>query len=263
MRSEFHDLFKQCRRPSIKHDTYFAVYDALFAPYRGRDLTFVEIGISGGGSLEVWKCYFGPGSRIIGIDLNPALADELRKDGFEVFIGDQADPAFWRELYRRVGNIDILLDDGGHTNKQTWTTLIESLPHINDGGLLVIEDTHTSYKGKFGNPSRNSVIARLLAAVDDINYRSSEIDDVDQRMRRGVVNAAIARRVHSLHFYESIAALSIDATKCQTSQRTAYGSADVLPGGKQPEDFRRRGIRDSLVHRLRGRARRLLAKLPR
>jgi hypothetical protein len=268
MTSEIHELFKQCRRPSAKHDTYFVVYDELFAPYKGKDVTFVEIGISGGGSLEVWRKYFGKGSRIIGIDLNPALQEELKKDGFDVFIGDQADPAFWRSFYAQVGNVDILLDDGGHTNTQTWTTLTQSLDHINDGGLLVIEDTHTSYKRSFGNPSSSSLIARLFACVDQIQYRSSEIDDLDRRGRsrehaKLLREVDITKKVHSIRFYESIVALSVDSRKCAQSQRTRFGSADSLPRGEHPEDFRHRGIRESLAHRLRGRARRLLDKLPR
>ena len=268
MTSEIRELFAQCRRPSAKHDTYFAVYDELFAPYKGRDITFVEIGISGGGSLEVWRKYFGKGSRIIGIDLNPALKAELEKDGYEVAIGDQADPAFWRSFYARVGKVDILLDDGGHTNTQTWTTLTSSLEHINDGGLLVIEDTHTAYMRSFGNPSSSSLLSRLFACVDQINYRSSEIDPVDQRARRRdqlnlLHDVNISGLVHSIRFYESIVALSIDARKCGQSQRTMFGSAENLPGGHHPEDFRHRGIRESIAHRLRGRARRLLDKLPR
>lgn len=267
MSSEIHELFKQCRRPSAKHDTYFAVYDELFAPYKGKDVTFVEIGISGGGSLEVWRKYFGKGSRIIGIDLNPALRDELKTDGFEVFIGDQADPTFWRSFYASVGNVDILLDDGGHTNTQTWTTLTESLDHINDGGLLVIEDTHTSYKRSFGNPSSSSLISRLYSTVDQIQYRSSEIDELDRRSRsrehdKALHGVDVAGKVHSIRFYESIVALSIDARRCARSQRTKFGSAENLPGGVHPEDFRYRGIRESFAHRLRGRARRLLGRLP-
>ena len=260
MASEIQELFRQCKRPSAKHDTYFAVYDELFAPYRGRNITFVEIGISGGGSLEVWKEYFGNGARIIGIDLNPTLREELQRDGFEVFIGDQADPAFWREFYSTVGKIDILLDDGGHTNIQTWTTLVQSLAHINDGGLLVIEDTHTSYKRSFGNPSASSLIRRLGECVDQINYRSTEIDDIDRRAQRTRTDGDVARLVHSIRFFESIAALSIDSTKCVPSHRTFFGSVDALPGAAHPEDFRHRGIRDAFVHRLRGRARRLLAR---
>jgi hypothetical protein len=259
--SEIHELFKQSRRPTTKHDGYFAVYDELFAPFKGKDITFVEIGISGGGSLEVWRKYF------IGIDLNPALQEELRREGFEVFIGDQADPAFWQRFFAEVGSVDVLLDDGGHTNTQTWTTLVNALPHIRDGGLLAIEDTHTAYKRSFGNPSSQSLIRRLFACVDQLNFRSNEIDDFDQRLSyrretRDVVGVPIRERVHSIRFYESIIALGIDARKCKPSQRTAYGAVDSLPGGIHPEDFRAQGIRETIRHRVRARALRLLEKLP-
>tara|TARA_R110002167_G_scaffold97043_2_gene256528 strand:- start:3436 stop:3669 length:234 start_codon:yes stop_codon:yes gene_type:complete len=33
---------------SIKHSTYFEVYDDLFPRYRGKKVTFVEIGVLGG-----------------------------------------------------------------------------------------------------------------------------------------------------------------------------------------------------------------------
>jgi hypothetical protein len=268
MASEIHELFKQARRPTAKHDNYFAIYDELFGPHKGRDVTFVEIGISGGGSLEVWKQYFGPNARIIGIDLNPALKQELERGGIEVHIGDQADPAFWRELYAAVGSIDILLDDGGHTNSQTWTTVVQSLPHVRDGGLVIIEDTHASYMRSFGNPSSASLVERLFAAVDLLHYRSSEIDELDRRLagrRRSLAptNVDLATFVHSIQFFESVVALRVDRRKCVRSARTRYGSAANLAEGVHPEDFRHRGIRESLVHRLQGKARRLLARLPR
>ena len=56
---------------SVKHSTYFETYDALLAHYRGKAITFAEIGIFDGGSLFMWRDYFGPNARIIGIDLNP------------------------------------------------------------------------------------------------------------------------------------------------------------------------------------------------
>jgi len=261
MTSEIHELFAQCRRPSVKLDTYMAVYDELFAPYKGRDITFVEVGVLGGGSLEVWRRYFGSGSRIIGIDRNPTLKDELERDGYELAIGDQSDPAFWRSFYERVGQVDILLDDGGHTNTQTWTTLTSSLAHIRDGGMLVIEDTHASYMRRFGNPSRRSPISRLAACVDEIHYRSSEIGPEDRRARRRrrpPRDVDIAGRVHSIRFYESIVALSVDARKCRPAQRARFGSLEALPGAVIPEDLRYQGIREVYRQRLRERAQGLI-----
>ena len=47
---------------------YFAIYDACFAPYRKgfplpdgttRPLKFLEIGVNQGGSLQIWRKFFG------------------------------------------------------------------------------------------------------------------------------------------------------------------------------------------------------------
>ncbi|MDQ8161336.1 MAG: hypothetical protein P3C10_02010, partial [Gemmatimonadota bacterium] len=57
---------------SIKHANYFAIYDELLTRYRGRPVTFVEIGVLNGGSLHMWRQFLGNDARIIGVDLNPA-----------------------------------------------------------------------------------------------------------------------------------------------------------------------------------------------
>ena len=44
---------------SIKHSTYFQVYDRIFSKYQGKEITFVEIGILDGGSLFMWREFFG------------------------------------------------------------------------------------------------------------------------------------------------------------------------------------------------------------
>ena len=44
----------------------------------------------------------------------------------------------------------ILIDDGGHTMEQQIVTFEELYDHINDGGIYLCEDVHTSYLEKFG-----------------------------------------------------------------------------------------------------------------
>lgn len=61
----------------------------------------------------MWRNYFGPKARIIGVDLNPS-ALVWEDFGFEIYIGDQADPNFWESFNVLVGNIGVVLDDGGH-----------------------------------------------------------------------------------------------------------------------------------------------------
>ena len=68
---------------SIKIESYFSVYDEIFKKYIGKKIVFVEIGILHGGSLEMWRDYFGNQARIIGIDINPE-AKKLEDRGLEI-----------------------------------------------------------------------------------------------------------------------------------------------------------------------------------
>lgn len=110
------DLIESWRNspfPSAKISNYFKIHNELFRHLRGTPCTFIETGILNGGSLFMWRKWLGDKARIIGIDLNPESL-KWRKEGFEVYIGDQGDPQFWRETLSAIGPFDVLLDDGGH-----------------------------------------------------------------------------------------------------------------------------------------------------
>lgn len=170
--SAIREAFDQSPYRSIKHSSYFAVYDRFLAAYRDRKFTFVEIGVLDGGSLFMWRQYFGPNARIIGVDLNPK-AKRWEEHGFEIFIGNQSNSEFWAQFVAEVGEIDVVLDDGGHTFQQQMVTVEALLPVVRDGGLLMVEDTHTSYDREFGGPSRYSFVEYAKNRVDGINFRSS------------------------------------------------------------------------------------------
>lgn len=167
--------------PSFKHTTYFDSYDHFFGNYRNKEITFVEIGVLDGGSLFMWKKYFGDRARIIGVDLNPA-AKKWEKEGFEIFVGSQSDRVFWNEFVNEVGEIDIVLDDGGHTYSQQIITSESLLPFIKDGGVMVIEDTHTSYLDGFGDVSF-SFIEYVKEHIDKINMRFAPFDKKNAEQR--------------------------------------------------------------------------------
>ncbi len=218
--------YNQSKYLSIKHDSYFLVYEELLKKYVGKPITFVEVGVLNGGSLFMWRDFFGAEARIIGVDLNP-LAKKWEKDGFEIFIGSQSDRRFWDEFFRQVGPVDILLDDGGHTNPQQILTTVAAIDHINDGGLLIVEDVHTSYFKDFGNPSKYSFISFAKRVVDSINSRFPSVNDVKN---------AYGEKVFSISFYESIVAFRIDSTKCFESKLTSNygessGAADMRDTG--------------------------------
>ena len=178
---------------SRKHSTYFPVYDYLLAPYRNKEITFVEIGILGGGSLFMWREFFGPKARIIGIDLNPD-SKMWEEHGFEIYIGNQSNEEFWTDFVSQVGEIDLILDDGGHTYEQQVTSLSMLIGSVKDGGMMVVEDTHTSYMKGFGQKKYSFMnFSKLL--IDRINYRYSELN---QNISE--------KRIWSIEFFESIVA---------------------------------------------------------
>ena len=196
-------IYKNLKRQSLKCDTYFQVYEEMFNKYVGKKITFVEVGVLQGGSLFMWREYFGKTARIIGIDLHPN-AKELEKHGFEIYIGSQSNKNFWRNFYAKVGKIDILLDDGGHVNDQQIITLSESVNNINDGGIIMTEDVHTSYFKKFGNPSKYSYINYSKYLIDIVNSRFPETKIKKNNFRN---------KIYSISFYESIVAIKINSKK--------------------------------------------------
>ena len=132
--------FKLSPKYSIKWNNYFEIYENLFKRFQKKKITLVEVGIGNGGSLFMWQDYFGPKANIIGVELNPD-AKKLEKNGFKIFIGDQSNPDFWKKFYKKVGKIDILIDDGGHTNLQQITTLMEAIKNVIRVNLVVIENS--------------------------------------------------------------------------------------------------------------------------
>jgi hypothetical protein len=219
-------LFKQGSRLSLKVDSYFQVYERLLARYVGQPIVFVEVGVLHGGSLFMWREYFGPQARIIGVDFNPG-ARQWEAHGFEIHIGDQSSEAFWAEFYRRVGPVDVLLDDGGHTNRQQIVTAAMAFEQVRDGGLVIVEDTHASYLREFANPSSRSFMAFAKSVVDAVNSRFT-------RLRRSA--RPYWRRVHAVSFYESIVVFEIDARRCWPGTVVDNGGA-----ANGAVDFRHRG----------------------
>ena len=118
---------------------YFDIYERHFQRFAGREVHVVEVGIYSGGSLGMWREYFGSGCHIYGVDIEPACI-AYKSNGIDVFIGDQADRTFWKRFRETVPKVDILIDDGGHDPEQQRVTLEEMLPHIQPGGVYLCED---------------------------------------------------------------------------------------------------------------------------
>tara|TARA_B110000902_G_C14220835_1_gene555087 strand:+ start:12 stop:857 length:846 start_codon:yes stop_codon:yes gene_type:complete len=195
--------FRSSPKYSIKWDNYFNIYDNIFKKFVNKKITFVEVGIGNGGSLFMWRKFFGKKAKIIGIELNPE-AKKLEKFGFQISIGDQSDPRFWKSFYKKNGKIDILLDDGGHRNIQQITTFMESYDHIKPNGIIVVEDTHTSYMKKkgFKNPSNYSFINFSKLVVENMHRRNPLIAKNLNKL---------SKKIESIFYYDSIVSFNFSS----------------------------------------------------
>ena len=177
---------------------YFDIYHSHFSKYRNKKVTILEFGVFHGGSLQMWKKYFGKKARIIGVDINPKCKDLTEKQ-IEIYIGDQENRTFLRKLAKEIGEVDIVIEDGGHTMKQQINTFEEIYPIVKKGGIFLIEDLHTSYWAEYGGgyKKKDSFIEYSKDLIDKIHAwhtpdnKKPMIDDM-------------TTSVKAMHVYDSI-----------------------------------------------------------
>jgi SAM-dependent methyltransferase len=177
---------------------YFEIYHRHFAAFRGRSPVVLEIGVFHGGSLQMWREYFGPGARIVGIDIDPRCRALEEPPSITVFTGDQADRGFLASVRERLPRIDILIDDGGHMMAQQTVTFEELYPHLQPEGIYLCEDLHTSLIEHFGGGygSKDSFLEYTKALVDSLYVWYTK----DPRL----VPRPTTRSTFALHFYDSV-----------------------------------------------------------
>lgn len=177
---------------------YFDIYDRHLAKFRGTEVHVVEFGVFQGGSLRMWKDYFGASAKIYGVDINPHCK-VFEEEGVQIFIGDQQDREFLKVLKANIPRIDVLIDDGGHTMRQQINTYEELFPFVGPHGVYLCEDLHTSYWAEYGGGVRkqDTFIEYSKRLIDGLNAWHSR----DQR--KLAVNE-FTRSTHSMHFYDSV-----------------------------------------------------------
>lgn len=180
-----------------KFNHYFDIYERHFSKFRGKKVTIVEIGVFQGGSLQMWRDYFGPDATIWGIDIDPNCKTLEEKDT-HILIGSQEDPQFLASIMEKIGPIDLLIDDGGHTQNQQIVTFQELFKQIKEDGVFLCEDVHTSYMNVYGGGyHRNGTFIEFTKQlIDQLNAHHSEEKDLQ-------VNE-FTKTASSMHYYDSV-----------------------------------------------------------
>jgi hypothetical protein len=158
---------------SDKWAIYLSEYSRLFSEYRNLPVKLLEIGVSHGGSLEIWSKYFKHATKLLGCDINPNCA-RLKYDeaNIAVVVGDANSADAYQHLLAHANNFDLIIDDGSHRSGDVIRSFSKYFTHLNEGGMYVVEDLHCSYwdgwQGGLHLPS--SSMAFFKSLTDTINH---------------------------------------------------------------------------------------------
>ena len=148
----------------------------------------------------MWK-YFLPRSTIYGIDIYDKSG--LEEPRIKIFRGSQSDTSFLVDVARRIGSLDIVVDDGSHINADVITSFQALFPLLSDGGIYAIEDVDHSYipaaggdDEDFGNP--RTIMSFFKRLADGLHYEAFRAMGLDYEPSYFDMN------VHSLHFYYNL-----------------------------------------------------------
>ena len=157
-----------------KYHHYFDVYERHFARFRGTNARVLELGVNDGGSLVMWRWYFGSKAKVYGSDLNNRTLSYERNPiyGFpdKMLIGDQGGTCkppctdVWPRIHQ-LGELDILIDDGSHLAAHMCRTLDEGLKVLAPGGVLLIEDIDVKYNAEFMSCVQRTLLASRIGLM--------------------------------------------------------------------------------------------------
>ena len=220
-------FFNNPGRQMLKWHHYFEIYHRHFESFRGRSPVVLEIGVFHGGSLQMWKEYFGPGAKIVGIDIDPRCR-QFEEEQISVMIGDQADRGFLAEVRQRLPQIDIVIDDGGHTMQQQITSFEELYPHVQPRGIYLCEDIHTSFVPAYGGGYRREGTF--------LEYSKGLIDRLyawySHEPERFAVDK-LTRSTYALHFYDSV--LVVEKRPIDEPQQSLTGKPSFQNPGEEKQ----------------------------
>lgn len=181
---------------------YLEIYDRHLSHFQklGRPVRLLEIGVYHGGSLQLWRQYFGPEAVIFGVDINPRCRN-IADPSICIRIGSQVDAEFLRRVVEEMGGVDIVIDDGSHIASHQRKSLEVLLPLVDPDGIYIAEDLHTSYfRGLFegGFRRRGTFIEEAKMLIDSI-YEPYHKKETSFSNVQGSVN--------SVHFYDGLVAI--------------------------------------------------------
>ncbi|MEU1339763.1 class I SAM-dependent methyltransferase [Streptomyces sp. NPDC090075] len=200
---------------------YTQHYQRHLGHLKNESFNLLEIGIGGynrpgqgGASLRMWKQFF-PKARIFGMDIqDKSFVDEER---ITTFIGDQSDPTSLNTVADKIGDLDVIIDDGSHRSPHVLTTFATLFPRLKDGGIYIVEDTQSSYwpewQGSEDLEAAHTSMGMLKRLVDGLNYE----EFVTENYQPTYTDLNIV----GMHFYHNLVIIEKGRNAEGTNKRSA------------------------------------------
>jgi hypothetical protein len=140
------DKASQFSRTYAQPHNYLKHLEMFFEPLREHYVNLIEAGVGGGESVKTWLEYF-PAAVVYGVDIVHDT-NEWNSLGppptsrYQFSCGNQSDSRFWNGFFGRYKNTDfnIAIDDGSHFASDMKAMFTNVWPHLNSGGIYVVED---------------------------------------------------------------------------------------------------------------------------
>tara|TARA_Y100000588_G_scaffold224859_1_gene238799 strand:- start:2217 stop:2870 length:654 start_codon:yes stop_codon:yes gene_type:complete len=171
-----------------RNHPYGTIYDLVFNHQylrKGEAVSVLEIGVSKGGSMVA---YIDQGeqyiNKIVGIDiehkLRKAYRHRIAKTPYaHVEIGNAYTDEFIKEIEKKYGKFDIIIDDGPHSLISQEFTLRRYHDLLNEGGVILIEDV--AYNSRAGElraitPALPALPGQQEPWLEDLKKIKEELD---------------------------------------------------------------------------------------
>lgn len=197
-----------------KWQHYLTVYQSTLSAFRSHPIRMLEIGVSQGGSLQMWRRYLHPESVIVGIDIDPTTSRfDDPSQRVHVRVGGQQDTSFLESLVSEFGPFDVILDDGSHTTLHMVQTFRYLFPNgLASGGVYLVEDIHANYWVQERNSPMSFVdFTKWLIDAMHVHYQVTGGEVFfragDSRRLTEVAVPLATTLIEKVEFYDSIAAI--------------------------------------------------------